>query len=72
MYCPRKFNSKTLDANGSVKVTTCQCEKEECAWWIRKVGLCAYTDIALSLTAMSPPGGGQGALRYSERPRTRG
>ena len=31
--CPLKFNAKTLDEEGSVFKSDCQCEKDECELW---------------------------------------
>jgi len=52
-----KFNNKTLDAKGKINEFTmndrldshCQCEKEKCAWWIKKteeIFACAIHEIA--------------------------
>ena len=39
--CPLKFNSKTLDADGTVKVGVCLCEGEECEFYNYWLGNCA-------------------------------
>jgi len=41
MYCPFKFNERTLDADGYPKDDACQCHREECALWERFTGTCA-------------------------------
>ena len=41
MYCPFKFNEKTLDADGYPKKDACQCEKQGCELWEPFTGTCA-------------------------------
>jgi len=40
MYCPLKFNSKTLDADGNIKNEACHCEGTDCAWWNERFRMC--------------------------------
>ena len=38
--CPLKFNSKTLDAAGYCARGECECDKDDCAWWLDTLGVC--------------------------------
>lgn len=38
MYCPFKFNEKTLDADGYPKDNACQCQREGCELWEQFTG----------------------------------
>jgi len=59
MFCPMKFNSKTLDADGAFRTDQCHCEESDCAWWVvpyttevlRTEGMCAIEMIAMKAPA---------------------
>jgi len=53
MYCPMKFNSKTLDANGDLLNNVARCEEAECAWWIPATGSCAIVAISWHLNTVA-------------------
>ena len=40
MFCPRKFNAKTLSVNGYAPMGGCTCERSACEWWIERFGRC--------------------------------
>ncbi|MBT9143817.1 MAG: hypothetical protein DDT32_02366 [Syntrophomonadaceae bacterium] len=46
MFCPYKFNTSTLDRDGSCKLNACQCEEEHCALWEPTTGSCAFFTFA--------------------------
>ena len=41
MICPLKFNSVTLDKDGSWRIGSCDCEKRECGWWNERFEMCS-------------------------------
>ena len=45
-YCPLKFNSKTIEADGVVKKLTCECEEGKCGWWLANTKCCAIYKVA--------------------------
>lgn len=45
-YCPLKFNSKTIEADGVVRKMTCECEEEKCGWWLANAKSCAVSRVA--------------------------
>lgn len=49
-YCPNKFNSKTVDAEGSVRGNVCQCEREECALWDTGFQVCGLSRVPIRIT----------------------
>lgn len=59
MYCPRKFNSATIDALGSPRPgDKCECEKGKCALWMTDPvnilkGECAEVAAAKGLAALA-------------------
>ena len=46
--CPLKFNSTTLDKDGTALQNACLCDGEDCALWEEFTGTCALkTDAYL-------------------------
>ena len=48
MKCPL-FHRPKLDEPGLITYETSDCLKEDCAWWIADINMCAIRDLALEL-----------------------
>lgn len=46
MYCPMKFNSNTLDIDGTLREKACQCEQSDCAFWEINTATCGIVTNA--------------------------
>jgi len=52
-YCPLKFNSKTIEADGVVGKLTCECEEEKCSWWLANAKCCGIARVAQGIDVFS-------------------
>jgi len=41
MYCPKKFNSSTINPDGTIVMNSCYCETTKCEWWNRYYEKCS-------------------------------
>jgi hypothetical protein len=46
MFCPLKFNSKTLRDDGGLDEGDCECERELCRLWEFNTGTCGLATQA--------------------------
>ena len=52
MYCPMKFNSSTLGAEGTPQRSGCQCEEERCSWFNTVLVVCSIRGLNDELWAL--------------------
>ena len=46
LYCPLKFVLWEKNSYGIEPPDGCDCDREQCAWWIEKEGSCVIRNIA--------------------------